>query len=239
MNFKIAWMYYDLLELYGDRGNIKVLEQVLEQNNINVEIDKITLNDEVDISNHDIIFLGGGSDHAQRLLYSDLIGRKDQIIKAMDNGAFVLTICGGYQMFGQYYIDATGEKIEGLGIYDYYSEGGTNRCIGNVIAKTEINNNEITLVGFENHGGQTKNIDTPFAEIVSGNGNEFGSKYEGFMRDNFIGTYLHGPLLPKNPEIAKHVIEYVLEKKYQSEQKIDITDLRFYQEAKDVVIKRG
>ncbi len=239
MNFKIAWLYYDLLELYGDRGNIKVLEQVLKENNINVEIDKITLNDERDLSNHDIIFLGGGSDSAQRLLYEDLIKRKEQIQKAMENNAFILTICGGYQMFGKYYRDASGEKIKGLEIFDYYTEGGKDRCIGNVIAKTTIDNEEITLVGFENHGGQTKDVKHPFATIVSGNGNEFESKYEGFMHENFIGTYLHGPLLPKNPEIAKYIIEYVLKNKYQNEQKIEITDLRFYKEAKDIVIKRG
>ncbi len=239
MNFKIAWLYYDLLELYGDRGNIKVLEKVLKDNGISVEIDQITLGDTTDISNHDILFLGGGSDSAQRLLYEDLLSRKEQIVKAMESGAFVLTICGGYQMFGQYYRDASAQKIKGLEIFDYYTEGGTERCIGNVIAKTKIGDEEITLVGFENHGGQTKNVKNPFAKIVSGNGNEFSSEYEGCFEENFIGTYLHGPLLPKNPEIAKYIIEYVLEKKYKKKQEINITNLRFYQEAKDVVIKRG
>lgn len=239
MKFKIAWLYYDLLELYGDRGNVKVLEQLLLSNGFEVEIDKITINDNMDISEHDIIFLGGGSDSAQRMLYNDLIKRKDQIIKAMENNAFILTICGGYQMFGQYYLDATGAKISGLGIYDFYTEGGENRCIGNVIAKTNFNGSEVDLVGFENHGGQTKNVANHFATVISGHGNEFNLKLEGCMEPGFIGTYLHGPILPKNPEVAKYMIEYVLENKYNSTQKIDITNLKYYKEAKEVVMKRG
>lgn len=239
MKFKIAWLYYDLLELYGDRGNIKVLETILKKNNIDVEVDKITLNDETDISDYDIIFLGGGTDSAQAMLYEDLIKRKSQIKKAMANNCFILTICGGYQMFGKYYLDAQGNQLDGLGIYDFETVGGTSRCIGNVVCKTKLNGKEVELVGFENHGGQTKNVKRPFAEVVVGNGNEFESKYEGYMEKNFIGTYLHGPLLPKNPEIAKYMIEYVLENKYNSDQKIEIDQLKYYKEAKDVVIKRS
>ncbi len=239
MKLKIAWLYYDLLELYGDRGNIKVLETLLTRNGFEVEVDKITINSDTDISNHDIIFLGGGTDSAQEMLYEDLISRKEQIKTAMDNKCFVLTICGGYQMFGKYYIDAHQNKLAGLEIFDFYTEGGTNRCIGNVVCETELNGEEITLVGFENHGGQTKNVSSPFAKIISGNGNEFSSAYEGCMIDNFIGTYLHGPLLPKNPEIAKYMIEYVLENKYNDSTKIEIENLKYYKEAKDIVVKRS
>ncbi len=239
MKIKIAWLYYDLLELYGDRGNIKVLETLLTRNGFEVEVDRITINNDTDISNHDIIFLGGGTDSAQEMLYEDLIGRKNQIKKAMENNCFILTICGGYQMFGKYYIDAHGNKLKGLEIFDFYTEGGTNRCIGNVVCEAEIAGQNVKLVGFENHGGQTKNVEYPFATVIEGNGNEFSSKYEGCMVDNFIGTYLHGPLLPKNPEIAKHIIEYVLENKYNDNTKIDIENLKYYKEAKDVVIQRS
>ncbi len=239
MKLKIAWLYYDLLELYGDRGNIKVLETLLTRNGFEVEVDRITINSDTDISNHDIIFLGGGTDSAQEMLYEDLIGRKEQIKTAMENNCFVLTICGGYQMFGKYYIDAHGNKLSGLEIFDFYTEGGKNRCIGNVVCQSEINGQTIDLVGFENHGGQTKNVEHPFAKIVIGNGNEFSSEYEGCMIDNFIGTYLHGPLLPKNPEIAKYMIEYVLKNKYQDKTTIDIEKLKYYKEAKETVIKRS
>ncbi len=238
MKIKIAWLYYDLLELYGDRGNIKVLETLLNKNDIEVEVDKITLNDDMDISNHDIVFLGGGSDYAQGLLYSDLLGRKSQIEAVIAGGGFILTICGGYQLFGQYYLDTVGNRVEGLGIYDYHTTGGTNRCIGNVVAKTTLGDKEVTLVGFENHGGQTLNVDSPFATIVEGNGNEFGSQYEGFMNESFIGTYLHGPLLPKNPEIAKYIIEQVLTRKYQDDRQIDIDKIKNYKQAKVVIVKR-
>lgn len=239
MKLKIAWLYYDLLELYGDRGNIKVLETLLVKNGYDVEVDKITINSDMDISNHDIIFLGGGTDSAQEMLYEDLIARKEQIQAAMKNNCFVLTICGGYQMFGKYYIDAHKNKLKGLEIFDFYTEGGTNRCIGNVVCETQINNQSVSLVGFENHGGQTKNVKNPFAKIIVGNGNEFSSTYEGYMEKNFIGTYLHGPLLPKNPEIAKYMIEYVLQNKYNDNTEIDIENLSYYQEAKEVIIKRS
>lgn len=232
MRIKIAWLYYDLLELYGDRGNIKVLEYLLKKNNIEFEIDKISLNDQTDISDHDILFLGGGSDYAQNMMYKDLISRKEQIITAMDRGAFVLTICGGYQLFGQYYIDSTGKNVDGLQIFDFYSVGGTNRCIGNVVATTTLNGEEIELVGFENHGGQTLNVSTPFAKVKYGNGNSFDCGAEGFMTHNFIGTYLHGPLLPKNPKIAKYIIETVAKNKYNEVINIELQHTQLVENAK-------
>lgn len=231
---KIAWLYYDLLELYGDRGNIKILENVLIENGIDVEIHKITLHDKTDISDFDIVFLGGGSDYAQSLLYEDLISRKQHLINVMNNHGFILTICGGYQMFGQYYKTSSGQIIDGLKIFDYYTEAGSNRCTGNVICEFD----GIKIAGFENHGGQTYNVANPFAKVLKGHGNSYQSEFEGCLEENFLGTYVHGPLLPKNPEIAKYIIQKVLKEKYNKVVDIDISFMKYAKKAKDVVVER-
>ncbi len=235
---RLAWLYYDLLELYGDRGNIKAIEYLCEKNDIEIEVDKITLNDKIDISNHDILFLGGGTDYAQSLLYKDLLGRKPQIEEFLKNNGFTLAICGGYQMFGKYYVTANGSKIDGLGIYNHYTESGDNRCIGNVIIESSFNDETVKLVGFENHGGQTKAVSHPLGKIIVGHGNETNSKCEGCLEPGFIGTYLHGPLLPKNPEITKYILEYVFINKYNIDINIEIDSLVLSKKAKDIVLSR-
>ncbi|MGL4589620.1 MAG: type 1 glutamine amidotransferase [Mycoplasmatales bacterium] len=236
MTFKIAWMYYDLLDLYGDRGNIIVLKKILEINNINVQIDQISLNDQTAIADHDLIFLGGGTDYAQNLLANDLMARKPQILQAIDNGAFFLMVCGGYQMFGEYYLDTQGNKVPGLNIFNHYTVGGENRCIGNVVANTKLGEKDYQIIGFENHGGQTKNVESPFAKMIYGNGNAFASEFEGTMTDFFIGTYFHGSLLPKNPEIAKYMIETVLERKYQFKVDLKLPFQEYTEKARQAVL---
>lgn len=235
---KLAWLYYDLLELYGDRGNIKAFEYICNLNDIDIKVDKITLGDLNDISDYDILFLGGGTDYAQSLLYKDLLSRKEQIIKFLNNNGFALTVCGGYQMFGQYYIGANGEKINGLGIFPYYTDAGTSRCIGNIILDTNLDGVNYQVVGFENHGGLTKGVEHPFGTVKLGNGNEVKSMYEGCLEPGFLGTYLHGPLIPKNPFIAKYIIEYVFKNKYHSNCVIDLDKLKFSTSAHKEVIKR-
>ncbi len=239
MKFNIAFMYYDLLELYGDRGNITVLESILKFNSVDYKVEYITINQKVDISNYDLVFLGGGTDQNQLLVEEDLKKRKNQMIKVMENKGFILTVCGGYQMFGKYYLDAHNNKIEGLGIFDYYTEASPKRCVGNVKIKSNIkfDNQELEVLGFENHSGITKGIDSKqcFGNVVIGNGNEYKSKYEGYMDDFFIGTYIHGPILPKNPYIAKYIIEKVLKEKYDLNNKIEIPYLDIVEKAKKSV----
>ncbi|MFV0288379.1 MAG: type 1 glutamine amidotransferase [Mycoplasmatales bacterium] len=240
MKFKIAWMYYDLLELYGDRGNLKVLEYLLQINNLEYEIDKITINNEhKDISNYDLVFLGGGSDNNQQLIEADLKARKAQFMKVIKNQGFILSVCGGYQFFGQYYLDAHNNKLQGLGLFNYYTEAGTKRCVGNIKIQTKIkvNNEELQIVGFENHGGQTKAIEQEQAlgEVLKGHGNTYQGKYEGYLTENFLGTYIHGPLLPKNPLLAKYIIEKILLQKYQIKKIIKVDFLDISKKAKEEV----
>ena len=218
MEFKILYLYPDILDLYGDIGNIKVLKYRLEQRGIKCIIDRYSIgNEKPEFSDYDFVFLGGGADNEQQAIMSDLMENKNSIKKAVDEGVFFLLICGGYQLFGKYYKDANGEIIPGLEIFDYYTEASqdkTKRCIGNIIIEANIENEPYKVIGFENHGGQTSNVSSTFGKVELGNGNKFGSSEEGFMLPNVICTYLHGPLLSKNPKIADYIIKHAWERKY-------------------------
>ena len=209
-------MYHDLMDLYGDKGNIETLRYRASKRGINVIVDTCTLQEERNIEDYDIFFLGGGADKEQTLVYKDLLERKKSILKAKESGTAFLLICGGYQLFGQYYLDQDGQKIDGLGIYDYYTESSDrdHRCIGNIVVETNIHDKKVTVVGFENHGGQTKEVSNPFGKVLVGHGNTFDSGFEGYMDTQTIATYMHGPLLPKNPDIADEVILRGLKRRY-------------------------
>lgn len=162
----------------------------------------------------------GGADQEQGILAQDLIQYKASIKEAIDNGVFFLLICGAYQLFGKYYKDVEGNMIPGLEIFNYYTEAihdRKKRCIGNIVIEAELNHKKTKIIGFENHGGQTFNITTPFGNVLFGNGNKFGDTQEGFFMDNVIATYLHGPLLAKNPELTDYIIKYCLDRKYNED----------------------
>ena len=195
---KILYLYPDILELYGDYGNIQVLRYRLEQRGFKAIIDTYSIGDEKpDFSNYDLVFAGGGADQEQSILSTDLIKYKNDIQKAINEGVFFLMICGAFQLFGKYYKGVEGNIIPGLEIFDYYTEAindRTKRCIGNIIIETALpNGNKTKVIGFENHGGQTYNINTPFGQVLTGNGNKFGDSQEGFFLPNVIATYLHRP----------------------------------------------
>ena len=196
----------------------------------------------MDLSQFNLIFLGGGADKEQISLIPDLLSRRENIRKAMDENTFILLICGGYQLFGQYYIAADGSKIDGLKFYDYYTDTGKerSRCIGNIVIEAKLDDLETKIVGFENHGGQTMNVDHPLGKVLAGCGNSFGAGYEGFYDGKIMGTYIHGPLLPKNPEVADFVIAKAIRK---DEPDFKVTDLEplpntFEQQAREVIFKR-
>ena len=224
---KILYLYPDILDLYGDIGNIKVLKYRLEKRGYNVIIDNYSINDpKPDFKSYDLIFAGGGADNEQQILADDLIKYKEEIKEAKDTGVFFLLICGAYQLFGKYYKGVEGNIIPGLEVFDYYTEANpnrANRCIGNIVIEAELNGNKTKVIGFENHGGQTFGIETPFGNVLYGNGNKFGDTHEGFKLKNVIATYLHGPLLSKNPVLTDYIIKYCLERKYN--EKIELEPL--------------
>lgn len=192
---KILYLYPDILELYGDYGNIQVLKYRLEKRGFKAIITPYTIGDKApNFKDFDIVFAGGGADQEQSILAKDLVKYKDNIKDAIENKVFFLLICGAYQLFGKYYKDVDGNIIDGLDIFSYYTEAINDRkkrCIGNIIIDVELNGNKTKVIGFENHGGQTFNIDSPFGKVVFGNGNKFGDTNEGFFLENVIATYLH------------------------------------------------
>ena len=239
MELKILWMYHDLMDLYGDKGNIETLRYRASKRGINVVVDTCTLQEKRNIEDYDIFFLGGGADKEQTLIYKDLLARKESILKAKESGTAFLLICGGYQLFGQYYLDQDGQKIDGLGIYDYYTESSDrdHRCIGNIVVEANIRDKEVTVVGFENHGGQTKAVSNSFGKVLVGHGNTYKGEYEGYMDAQTIATYMHGPLLPKNPAIADEVILRGLNRRYAVEQLEPLQDT-LENAAHDAMLKR-
>lgn len=192
---KILYLYPDILELYGDYGNIQVLKYRLEKRGFKAIITPYTIGDKApNFKDFDIVFAGGGADQEQSILAKDLIKYKDNIKEAIENKVFFLLICGAYQLFGKYYKDVDGNIINGLDVFTYYTEAINDRkkrCIGNIIIDVELNGNKTKVIGFENHGGQTFNIDSPFGKVVFGNGNKFSDTNEGFFLENVIATYLH------------------------------------------------
>lgn len=238
MELNICHLYPDLLNVYGDLGNVLILKHRANLRDINVNIFNCSLNDTIDVNNTDIIFFGGGQDYEQSIVSKDLNNvKKDYLTNYIENEKVMLAICGGYQLLGKYYTAPTGEKIDGLGILDIYTEGGDNRFIGN----TEIFNETFneTYVGFENHSGRTYiNNHTPLGKCIHGFGNNGDDGYEGCIYKNTFGTYFHGSFLSKNPEFADRLLTLALRKKYEED--INLTKLNdeFEIKAKETIIER-
>ncbi len=219
---KILYLYPDMLELYGDYGNIQVLKYRIESRGYKAIIDRYSIGDAApNFNDYDIVFAGGGADNEQSILANDLIKYKDNIKEAVNNGVFFLLICGAYQLFGKYYKGVEGNIIPGLEVFDYYTVANPDRkkrCIGNIVIDANLSSsNDIIktkVIGFENHGGQTFDIYASFGNVLFGNGNKFGDSEEGFFQNNVIATYLHGPLLSKNPELCDYIIKYCLDRRY-------------------------
>ncbi len=216
MIINIAHLYPDIMNLYGDKGNILALKKRCEWRGVIANVMPFTIGSEFDLRDADIIFIGGGSDRAQSIMYEHFLAYKDILKEKIENSTPVLAICGGYQLLGKYYVDAHGNKIKGLHIFDYYTDTdrGSKRLIGNIVVKNTLGLEPITVVGLENHGGRTYHSYQPFGKVLKGWGNNGKDSSEGIVYKNCIGTYLHGPLLPKNPHIADYLILKALQKKY-------------------------
>lgn len=213
LKISIAHLYPELLNLYGDMGNIITLKKRCEWRGIQVEIDDIKSGDS--IKEHDLYFIGGGQDKQQQDVSKELYTHKDFLTRERNNGAVFLGICGGYQLFGHYYQPFDGDKLIGISLMDAYTVAGRKRFIGNVTVETQFLTPN-TLVGFENHSGLTylQGDTKPLGTVKTGNGNNGQDKTEGGRYKNVFGTYLHGSLLPKNPHFADYLIELALEKHY-------------------------
>ena len=241
MKLKIFHMYPDLLNLYGDRGNIIVLERRARWRGIEVEVLNFTKDDEEDLSEADIIFLGGGSDREQELIYSHLYKFKGLIRDLVEDNVVFLAVCGGYQLLGDYYLDAYGDKVEGLSLLNFYTKAEKGRLIGNILIETILPITPKTIVGFENHGGRTYHNYEALGRVIKGYGNNGKDGFEGIVYKNLIGTYLHGPLLSKNPHLADFIIESALKRRYKKEIKLpplpDTEEFLAHEKVKNMILK--
>ena len=215
---RICHLYPELMNIYGDRGNIITLSQRCRWRGLEVEVEAASFGDSIDPDRHDLYFMGGGQDREQILVCEDLQEEKrEQVHAAVEAGACFLTICGGYQLFGKYFRTCTGEELPGIEVFDAWTVGGDTRFIGNVVAEWEDPAGELrTLVGFENHSGRTYLGPgaSPLARVKTGYGNNGEDGWEGCRVRNAFGTYLHGSLLPKNPRLADELIRLALSRRY-------------------------
>ena len=205
---KICHLYHDVLNLYGDTGNVITMKKRLEWRGFETEVTDLSFG-EFDLSSkYDIIFIGGGQDFEQGILTEDLFKYKSGWLKEqIENGTVVLAICGGYQMLGNYYITDKGENIKFLRAVDFYTKAASPRMIGNIVYSTELNGKS-PVAAFENHSGKTylgKGV-SPLGKVVKGFGNNGEDGTEGARYKNVFATYGHGPLLPKNPVLCDSIL---------------------------------
>ncbi len=239
----IGWLYPELMNTYGDRGNVIVLQKRCQWRGITAEIKEIGIGiSDKDFSLCDLFMMGGAQDTQQEVVAKDLTKKKKAFKEAIENGIPGLYICGGFQYLGQYYKTADGNKLPQLGILDMYTENpGRKRLIGNIaIDAQNLFGKKTVLVGFENHGGRTilGNGIKPLGKVLKGFGSNDSAKEEGAIYKNSIGTYFHGPILPKNPELADYLIKKALEIKYGKNFELEKLDNSEEEKARKVIAKR-
>jgi CobQ-like glutamine amidotransferase family enzyme len=206
---RLIHLYPDLMSVYGDRGNVLALVRRAEWRGIDVEVTQLSVGDELDPAEADLIFFGGGQDREQEVVSPDFLRQKGEAVRqAVEDGAALLSVCGGYQLLGQSYTTVDGQELPGAGLFDVRSVPGPKRHIGNVLIETFLDGQPRTLVGFENHSGRTylgKGVQ-PLGRAVVGAGNNGEDHTEGAIYKGAIGCYLHGSLLPKNPWLADRLL---------------------------------
>ncbi|QLK86394.1 type 1 glutamine amidotransferase [Staphylococcus sp. 17KM0847] len=200
----------DKLNLYSDIGNIMALKYRAKQRNITLNVVDVNEVDGIDLNNADIFFIGGGSDREQALATKELTKIKEQLKEAIESGLPGLVVCGGYQFLGEKYITPDGKVLEGLHILDFYTESQTDRLTGDIVIESEQFG---TIVGFENHGGRTHHSYPTLGHVTHGYGNNDTDRQEGLHYKNLLGTYLHGPVLPKNHEMTDYLLAVAAERK--------------------------
>lgn len=230
LKLTITHLYPDLMNLYGDLGNVICLQKRCEWRGIEVEVIDVSIGDNIDNIATDIYFFGGGQDRDQLEVFVDLVKtKKAKLVADIEAGVGTLAICGGYQLLGEYFLGVDGQRIEGIAAVPIETvspgEGMKNRAVGNLV--TDISENSRltthytglkTLVGFENHSGRTRFKDSsaikPLGKVLQGEGDNEDKVSDGVVYKNTIGSYMHGSLLPKNPHLADSIIRSALERKY-------------------------
>jgi len=213
VRIRVGHLYPEYLNIYADRGNIAVLTRRAALRDHELAVAAISVGDTVDPGAHDLFYIGGGQDREQALIAPDLVAKGPAIAQAVADGAALLAVCGGYQLLGRGYLGRLGDSMPGIGLFPHETVAGEKRMIGDVLLECELVPGERrTIAGFENHAGRTR-LDPgaePLGRVVAGFGNDGESGYEGVRVGRAVGTYLHGPLLPRNPWLADWLLSQAL-----------------------------
>ncbi len=240
MRLTVCHLYPDLMNLYGDRGNVIALAKRCRWRGIEVAVETVGLGEKVDFTAYDILFMGGGQDKEQKLISDDFQAVKGTALaEAVEDGVPVLAVCGGYQLLGRFYETGSGDRLPGVGLLDVETRAGRKRMIGNVVVTSTVDGGRTkTLVGFENHSGRTYLGAgmRPLARVCLGYGNNGEDGTEGAVYRHVIGTYLHGSLLPKNPWLADWLIARALARRYGAGTELPPLDDRLERAAHDAAV---
>jgi CobQ-like glutamine amidotransferase family enzyme len=249
MQFYITHLYPKEMSIYGDMGNILAIQYKLRERGIEVIYQTVNQGEPLPAQT-DFYFMGGGQDKEQTIIFQDFLDKKDRLVEDVENGVSLLAICGGYQLLGHKFLTGEGQEIDGVGLFPVETKAPDStvksRCIGDLIVACQIPGLEnVKLVGFENHGGQTyfleQNSQTksfPLGRVLQGFGNNSVEKLEGCVYKHAIGTYLHGSCLPKNPELTNWLIDSTLaSKNKRANQQVQTND-EIAEAAKRIILER-
>ena len=238
---RLVHLYPDLMSVYGDRGNVLTLVRRAEWRGIAVDVHERSLGDALDPDDVDLVFFGGGQDREQAVVSPDFLLQKGEAVRqAVEDGAALLSVYGGYQLLGRSYTTVDGQELPGAGLFDIRSVPGPRRHIGNVLIETHLDNEPRTLVGFENHSGRTflgRGV-KPLGRALVGAGNNGEDGTEGAVYKNAVGCYLHGSLLPKNPWLADRLLAAALSHRLQEYVTLDPLDDQLEEQAHRAVEAR-
>jgi CobQ-like glutamine amidotransferase family enzyme len=238
---KLAHLYASHMNVYGDRGNVIALTQRCAWRGIELTVTPVEPGDTVDWASFDMAFFGGGQDSGQALIAHDLLERQGAGLRAaIEDGLVLLAICGGYQLLGHYFLTHTGERLPGLGVMDIYTLGGKQRLIGNSVVEAALDGTPVQLVGFENHSGRTYHGPgvRPLGKVRVGHGDNGEDGVGGAVYKNTWGCYLHGSLLPKNPQLTDHLIGLALARRYGATANLTPLDATLELRAQRTMVER-
>jgi lipid II isoglutaminyl synthase (glutamine-hydrolysing) len=238
----LGHLYPDYLNIYADRGNMAVLERRAAWRGIELDYRPISVGDRVGPGEHDLLYIGGGQDREQALIAPDLAAKAEQVSEAVAGGAALLAVCGGYQLLGRFYRDRSGAELPGIGLFPFHTVAGERRMIGDVLLECELEPGTTrTLAGFENHAGRTFLEDgaRPLGRVVAGFGNNGEDGFEGCRLERAIGTYLHGPLLPRNSWLADWLLGEALARRLGEPPALEPLPDDFEEDAHAVAARRA
>lgn len=222
MKITIAHLYPDMLNLYGDNGNIAALTYRLRQRGVEADVCEYAIDDKIDFENTDILFIGGGSDSELLTVGKRMLDFKDELRLYAENGGCVLAVCGGFQILADSYVIG-GKRYDGTGVLNIKFDQHSERLIGNIVTECSLISD--TVVGFENHSGILETGEyTPLGKVVTGYGNTASGVSEGLVYKNVIATFMHGPILPKNPKLTDYILKVALKNRYNIAELTELDD---------------